>query len=237
MRLKPNCSFYKLPINLDPKQRLLLEAIRYSVNMCFTAWDQLSISLTNISLTNDFEKEKYEAFLYAYSVVDNLDRLNSLFTHLGVVGFDDLRSSIDDIRGMRNTYHHLYDRIDACLNVNFPLLGTLSWTFKKSHDQNSLVIFTMVSGHQIGTREYETLNPLGQTIDLPIGMITLTSIIQDSKKEYSKSKTNLSDIIYQLDIAISKLEKHLENENQKAFQDAEYLQQDLLMSIVIELNL
>src|SRR4051794_18492643 len=90
MRISPSSPLYRVPSTLVPKQRLLVEGIRYAINMTFLSWEQLKLILQNIVSKKSMEQEKYAAFLFAWSVIDNLDRLKSLLSHLGAVGFEDL---------------------------------------------------------------------------------------------------------------------------------------------------
>jgi hypothetical protein len=159
MRINDNSSFFLVPTILESRQRILLEGIRYSINMAFNAWDNLRYILKSISSTGEYGEGRYYAFMFAWSLIDSLDRLKSLFNRLGTTGFNDLYSSVENLRAMRNTYHHIYDRIESSLEVNFPLIGSLSWTYKSNESQKIIQLNNLISGAVVGTMKIPALNP------------------------------------------------------------------------------
>ncbi|RYZ84009.1 MAG: hypothetical protein EOP04_18850 [Proteobacteria bacterium] len=232
MRFTTSSILYRIPVELEPRQRLLLEGIRYSVNMLFISWGQLKDVLQQISYKKEFDSEKYQAFMSAWTVVDCLDRIKSLFSKLSSVGFENLYDSVADLRAMRNTYHHIYDRVDTSIELNYPLLGVLSWSCKSYGEQNFLHLNMIAAGAQLDIREYEFINPAGQVVDIPIGMVTLRSVIREKRGGAlvtTKAAIDLSLIMHELDIALDNFEKLLSSQFSHHSLSGNFVTQDILV--------
>ncbi|KJS82607.1 MAG: hypothetical protein JM58_14730 [Peptococcaceae bacterium BICA1-8] len=75
-----------LPSVLNPRQILLLDGIRYSVDMADIAYTRLFNSLTYVSINHNSKEFDFSifshAFLDAWSVIDSVNRMRSLLSNL-----------------------------------------------------------------------------------------------------------------------------------------------------------
>ncbi len=214
MKIDKNSPFYKIPVNLEPKQIAILNAIRYATNLSFISWNQLNTVLLQISKSKAIDEEKYYAFSYTWSIVDSLDRLNSLISKF-INGLNNPFDTVPNLRLLRNTLHHSYDRIDASLQIKYPIMGTLDWVYSEEYPLTMVYCYKLASGNAAANFEFESINPVGKQITLPIGLVTLTSIIMDTSTKPSEPKPasiDLSQLMMNVEAYIKNLEKNLQNE-------------------------
>lgn len=169
------------------------------MNMAFWSWHQLKLVLLEISDSTEIDEQKYKAFHYAWSIVDNLDRVKSFLEHLKIPLHTDIIRQLGELRSMRNTLHHGYDRIDSSIQLSYPLMGSISWARYINEDTAKLRIFVLPSGNQDSERTYFIPNPGGVAVEIPIGLVHLSAIVVEPEKfPEEKSGTvnhNLSTIM------------------------------------------
>lgn len=119
MVIKNDSPLRRLPSDLNMKQTLFLDAIRYSVEMADVAHIRLRETL--LSLTSEFRSRRkavnvgsagLNAMLDAWSLVDSIHRLRMLLKHMpfvkqkspGLVSFYKQTTGIDDLR---NAIQHI----------------------------------------------------------------------------------------------------------------------------------
>jgi len=129
--------FVNIPSTLRADQRVLLNGIRYSVEMLGVSCQRLGETLNRIA---DLRQKKEElpqpsiatAFTDAWSIVDTTVRLQKLVQQFpkwnrnsAIRGFVD---STVAARDLRNGFQHLDNELRTLGNTNLPALGTLRWS-------------------------------------------------------------------------------------------------------------
>lgn len=238
MRITKDSPLNKIPVNLEPKHILLFDSLRYSINMCFTSWDLLIAKLERLSSSNfeEYETEKYIVFMHAWSVVDNLDRLRSLFGVLDKEHLDKVFGEPELLRGLRNSFHHMYDRLESGVDLSYPILGTLSWVFHEKSHGKTLYCNNFVSGFQYGEREFPMINPIGKKIDMPIGLVTLHGIANLRGGNPSVCSLEISEMMHRLNSAVDNLEKSWKEQVESGVFKQDFLMREIAMSIVFQMG-
>src|SRR5688572_10074319 len=133
MIIGPDSSLRKLSVNLDPKQRLYFDGIRYSVEMADLAHIRLKQTLNDLSTNRDklaglHYRHFVPAVLDTWSIIDSVHRLRGLIRQTpgikqkspGLKVFDQQSSIIDDLR---NSVQHLNHTIENLLRESLPVWG------------------------------------------------------------------------------------------------------------------
>lgn len=144
MLIKENSILRTLPI-MPEKDLLILDSIRFSADMIQHCFDQLEVIIINLSESTS-KKDVPNLFLYAWNIIDHVQRMLKLLTNLqSRSNHDRVRKIIESIRLPRNTYQHLDERVDKVLiNQKSPFFGRLKWCY--SYTDGSFVDIIAISG-------------------------------------------------------------------------------------------
>jgi hypothetical protein len=122
LRVRADTPLKRLPRELDPKQALFLDGIRHATELAEMAYARLVDRLTDLALagkSDDNPLALTEPYLYAWAVVDSVDRLRGLLRLMpGLAEGPDagpwgqLRAETEVIRDLRNVSDHLAQRVD-----------------------------------------------------------------------------------------------------------------------------
>lgn len=189
MILKDDSPLRSTPSQLDHKQTLFLDGIRYAIDMADLSYTRLVETLLNFSQTSGTGKKTIShdahipAFLDAWSVIDSVHRLRGLLEHMpGVkkktVGYQKFRRETAIIEDLRNWVQHLNTEIADMVERRLPVWGTLGWTFISDPATGQCLCCTLVAGSATW-HSVPIINPAGRSIDIPIGLVTLTAAGQE----------------------------------------------------------
>ena len=120
--------------------------------------------------------------LDAWSVVDSFHRLADLAEHVPNVprrqripAFRNLRAANEIVNNLRNTTQHLPAKIrEMAVAPHWSVWGALSWCVPREGNQGLVDCCTYICGKVEHAGVRPLLNPVGQVIRLPVGLITLT---------------------------------------------------------------
>lgn len=175
-----NSILKRLPINMDRKQVFFLDGIRHAAEMAEFSHQHLLRVLLGIS-TGDGRPgsdEMTSAFLFAWSIVDAVDRFRALWklqpnagTLPAAFNGPCVERQLGVLRKARNVADHLAERADYVIARNGTALGTLSWVFRRSPEEGPTKAFVLLPG---SFREASLTLPQPQgEISLPVGFVQL----------------------------------------------------------------
>jgi hypothetical protein len=212
---------------LRPKENVLVDAIRLSIEMANHAYSRLRSSAHTVSLSQK-RKEVLPKhiftpiFLDAWSIIDSVHRLRRLLQSVllrkkaEVRGFLAATKSITDLR---NAVQHIDEEIENLADSNLPTWGALAWMFGNLPTDNRAWCFVMVPGSVREGREHLFLKPEGD-IRLPVDRLTLTA---------HGIEVSLSAVID----SVERLTRILEDDIKKQSSDLPSNEIDLLLSLEI----
>ena len=217
---------------MDRKQVLFFDGIRHAAELAEHAHLQLVKSLTILATAHHGTRASgsfTEPFLYAWAVVDAVDRLRALVGLLpgarrvqlpdGRPGF---LEKTQVIRDLRNVADHVAERADYVIARDGTALGILSWF--TLIDETHGVACTILPG-TLANRSASFPNPLGKKLTPPTDLITLAA------GEYAGS---LSDAILDVRQAVTYLESSLESALRERGLDSARGVSDLLLTVQME---
>ena len=129
--LKENSILRYLPVQLDKRQFLIFDAIRFSLEIVEKSWNSLLSQVEYIAKReSDYVKDLPRFFGDIWSVIDNVQRFVSLHSLLKIERHSDYLKPIEQIEHFRHTLQHLDERIDQTLiDSDIPVYGVLSWNY------------------------------------------------------------------------------------------------------------
>ena len=210
MLLDNNSVFHRLPSNMDKKQILFLDGIRYSIEMANLAYVRLLNTLSTFQPQKENKVDRRESFtsaiLDAWSIIDSVNRLRILLRQMpkmkqklsNLVLF---YKNTDSVGDLRNTIQHLNNDIETFLQNKQPIWGVINWVIPVNQKSMLGYICSLKAGTLMeGNTEF--LNPLGETIKYPIDLVTL---ISDDK---SACITRIMEHVVQLGFWLDSQLKH-----------------------------
>jgi hypothetical protein len=178
--------FRRIPIQSDSRQKLYLDGIRYSIEMADLAYKRLRNTLLDISInmntTNEEDKGDriVSATLDCWSIIDSIHRLRGLLRQTPKIKHKDpnirlFLQKTASIEDLRNAMQHLNHNIDNLLREQRPILGVISWTALLDPSSKIAYSYLLVPGAIWDRKPDNAINLLGETVEAPIGLITLTA--------------------------------------------------------------
>ena len=174
--------------NLDYKQAILYDGVRFIVESIKVAYDRLLINLQNIATSEGHREARIIAavLLDAWFIIDSTNRLRKFIDYLPrtiSIPKKDLPERIIFLRStqiveeFRNRFQHLNDHLRTLAQTCDPVLGTLSWF--TPNDEPGPEIKTgsthlVISGSAPPQpKQHELFTLSAQRIHYPVGLITL----------------------------------------------------------------
>jgi hypothetical protein len=230
MIIDRNSPLLRLPPQLNRRQALFLEGIRYSIQMADLSHFRLRENLFKLAVNcpnNSDHLGFISALQDAWSIVDSVHRLRGLLNH--APGFKQkapgqklfiLKTA--EVEELRNIVQHLNEKIDkTVIPQNVPLMGVLTWLAVINPEQKLSKSCALVAGSMYDTQDHKFVNPAGQTISLPVDLITLTA---------SGYSSCLSKIMKYVEALTRELEMQIESQ----FKDLPSAGADMIICAVIK---
>ncbi len=171
----------RLPSQLNHKQTLFLDGIRYSIEMADLAHSRLQRTLCALTFDRDSSENHHLDFissvLDAWSIVDSVHRLRALLRQAPGIkqkssGLRIFLRRTAHIKDLRNSVQHLNRQIDAMVNQRLPVWGLLSWVAIDPHGGTGCCC-SLIPGTLFPSKGHPLVNPAGKNILVPIDLITL----------------------------------------------------------------
>jgi soluble cytochrome b562 len=209
MILKQDSIIRYLPIDLEKRQFVILDSIRFSLEMIDNSWLSLIHQIHELSQEKYAEAKDFpKLFKEAWSIIDNTQRLIKLHGLLKIKNQKNLMNEIAYIKDFRHTFQHLDERIDeALLNFDFPIYGILTWNYLNLISGN-IDIFITSSGI---TREDISFPFDTSKFDRnkSLDNITLETVVR-VKGQFIRKQLDLTLLIEKLESIITSFENDLE---------------------------
>ena len=186
MILAADSPLKRLPTQLNPRQAMFLDAIRFTIEMADFAMERLLSSLTQLSSQSPAESRSFSfavpRLLDSWSIIDSVHRLRGLFDKLPGLRkrsqsseFRSFLTIAKQVEALRNAVQHMNGAIGdkSAAPIRSPIWGALTWlTFQEDRTCVSSVLMPG-SSHLMGSNTL--INPAGRAPrQTPIDYVTLT---------------------------------------------------------------
>jgi hypothetical protein len=166
-----------LPSTIDPKQRVVLDGIRYSIEIAELSFNRLFDALLELSKRPDDPHGTFvEPFLYAWSFIDATSRMRSLLPFVPEYESSPeilcFISETEGIRSLRDNIQHLNDRIDKFAGIKLPPWGAITWFFVVQ-DSPLVVRNHIIGAGTLFASEHKMVLPIGKLVHPPLDLIRL----------------------------------------------------------------
>ena len=180
--ISADSSLRKLPDGLKQSDRMLLDGIRYSVEMAEIGYKRLINSLYLISFSDEQSEVVDFAAIFAdiWSIIDAVSRLRRLIYAIPNAKDHETAQSFysktDSIRLLRNRVQHMEERYVELVELQEPAWGYITWVSFYQFSTDGLPsagrTHLLASGSIRGV-ELQFESPLKKSIAAPLGMISL----------------------------------------------------------------
>jgi hypothetical protein len=168
-----------LPANLEPRQRVLFDGVRFAIDMAELTFDRLVDALLRIS--QDGKADNVPGgfgapFCDAWTVIDSVNRIRPLL--LSIPGAKDALpvqhfiQKTEDVYRLRNRVQHLHGRLDKLAADKLPTWGIITWVTVADPASFTGHVHAIVAGSVFDT-EHVMENPVGSTIRVPLDLVKL----------------------------------------------------------------
>lgn len=207
---------YNLPTGLAVRDLLIIDSIRFTIEMIDFNYQFLLKDLKKISHSsdnNDFRKDLIPVFNYCWSLIDNCQRLIKQYKLLPSDNKHKLINEISYITPLRNTFQHMDERIKECLfESDMPFYGVISWEIKLTADEMTQKFFLISSlyiprGKLNHTVEKKT-NPLNELVDIKLETFIRKGRMPNVK--FEKAEVNITRLYSQVISLIKRFEAKLD---------------------------
>jgi hypothetical protein len=219
----PESPLRRVPANLDLRQMLFIDAIRYSIEMSERAYTHLCDTLLVLPAQEPESQSPFfvAAMQDAWTMVDAGHRLHELLDAMPGVKKKDpetqlIQRKLTTLKDMRHGVQHLRGEIDHLIELREPVWGSITWLLTESEPEFRL--FTMVPGTVRSMDRLGAMPPPRGPTRAPIDEVTLHAF---------ESKADLSDVFY----SMSRFTKGLEEVLTKQFAGHPTQGADLLVNV------
>lgn len=228
MLISDDSPLRRLPSEMNQKQKLYLDGIRFSIEIIDLAYLRLKQILYNLS-NNIKYNSKIDHLIFvsaihdAWSLIDSVYRLRGLLQRCPgikkkspeMILFD---KNTRDVEPFRHFFQHLNTQINELIKLNLPVWGVITWIAVLDPLSNSAYSCAIIAGTIFNNQCSQIINPAGKSFGIPIDLITLTA------GGHSLCLSKIFD-------EINKLTKSLENELTKHFKELSCAGADLLLFV------
>ncbi|PJB56699.1 MAG: hypothetical protein CO098_13515 [Bacteroidetes bacterium CG_4_9_14_3_um_filter_41_19] len=220
MIIEKNSILYNLPKELGIKDLLILDSIRFTIELIDLNYSLLLKELENVSQNfstsdNKYEKNLIPIFNSCWSIIDNTQRLQKQYRLLPSNDNHNLVHDLSIITPLRNTFQHMDERIEECLiEGEMPFYGVISWEIKLN-EGSMMNKFFAISGLYVprGKLAFKVVKkeiPVNEIMD-----VRLSTFVKEGKKpdfEFVKKEICISDLFAKIKSIIEKFESNLNNQ-------------------------
>jgi len=222
-------SYFRTPTTkFTPKDVLIFNGIRYSIDICDFAFDRLTNNLYEFSFPQDKLIPFPVLFSDVWTIINNATIFYNIATRLFKIDkYDPIFAKIKGIGYFRHSQQHLDERIEEVLiEKELPIYGSLSWYAQIEPDSMEGKIITIHSG---------TIKPIKSTIVNPAGLTNYErineiefSMVVKINKQYEVKVIKLNELMTDLGVIINHFEKQL-NDQLKVHEPMERHKNDLII--------
>lgn len=209
--IKDKSFLRKPPINLDPKQVIVLNAMSFSVDICEIAFNQLEEDLLKFSNNPKSEGLIFpKIFSNVWTIINNASVFRNLIVrHFKISHNEPTLSEFNKAKKIRNTNQHIDERIEEVLSLKvLPIYGSLSW-YRNIENSNKVEQFFLFSGTFENPDEVEgemilpNLEKTGKAIEHMI----FRSVTKQGNNDFPELTISLNEIMEDLKLWVEHFEK------------------------------
>lgn len=215
MIIKTNSFLRRPSTKIHPDQIIVINAIRYSVDICEMAFDRLEKHLYEFQ--EQYYDSKFIALIFSdvWTIINNGAILKKIICkNFEISNNDSIFDILTKLKGLRDTNQHLEER--AFQSYNYPELppiyGTISWYAKKNENDFEGILTTIYSGTVFRSINAEIENPAGKDNPKIVNDIKFEGIEKVSKSDFVKSTIYINHIIGEIKIIIKNFEEQFESQ-------------------------
>jgi len=224
------------PKVISPKQVLVFNAIRYSIDICEISLDRLITNLEKFE--NDSETKIFDIpsiFLDIWSIINNSVIFKKIICReFNINEKENNLIEINKAKNLRDSNQHIDERLkEKLLTDELPVYGMLCWR-SETNEKNVFNATTLYSGTFTSKEKIKMTisNPTGiDKISGNINMLEFRSIVREKKNKkwvYREESVILDQIISDIKKWIIHFDKQL-NEELKEYYLGERHQSDLIL--------
>jgi len=237
MIISQESPFRNIPINLDAKQVVIFDAIRYSIDISEISYERLIKNLFELSFPQNSKTPSFPLiFLDVWSIISNLTIfLNVVTKHFSISESNPLFEQIRILKHLRHSNQHIEDRLDFIINPDqFPIYGKLSWYAQESVDSIEGVIISLYPGSVTNKRNVkpEVHNPSGRNNDKLINGIEFTGMVRINNQLNEKT-INIHDILRNISDIINYFEKQIEQQLSQNLEKGKQVS-DIILKLIVQ---
>ncbi|WP_445712849.1 hypothetical protein [Flavobacterium sp.] len=215
MIIKSNSFLRRPSTKIHPEQIIILNAIRYSVDICEMAFNRLEKNLYEFQ--EQYYDGKFMALIFSdvWTIINNGAILKKVIcNNFNISNNDPIFGILSKLKGLRDTNQHIEER--AFQSYNYPELppiyGTISWYAKKKENDFEGILTTIYSGTIFRNINAEMENPAGKENPKIVNDIKFEGIERVGKSDFVKSTIYINNIIDDIKILIQNFEVQFENQ-------------------------
>ena len=215
MIIKSNSFLRRPSTKIHPEQIIIINAIRYSVDICEMAFNRLEKNLY------EFQKQYYDGnyialiFSDVWTIINNGAILKKIICNNFNISDSDLIFGIlSKLKGLRDTNQHLEERAFQIFDYPElpPVYGTISWYAKKKENDFEGILTTIYSGTIFRSINAEMENPAGKENAKIVNDIKFEGIERVGKNNFAKSSIYINHVIDDVKKIIQSFEIQFENQ-------------------------
>ncbi|NUN51830.1 MAG: hypothetical protein HUU06_03445 [Planctomycetaceae bacterium] len=136
MLIRQDSPFLLLPVNLDPRQKVLFDGLHHSITAADRSYARLLAGLLEVTSLEKGGEKKHEAtalaFVDAWTILDSCNRLGNLVRSTPkwkkVKELRTLSDCLGPVVVMRNGFQHLNEEVPKLASAGLPAWGALHWS-------------------------------------------------------------------------------------------------------------
>ena len=215
MIIKPNSFFRRPSTKIHPEQIIIINAIRYSVDICEMAFNRLEKNLY------EFQEQYYDGnyialiFSDVWTIINNGAILKKIIcNNFNISDSDPIFGILSELKGLRDTNQHLEERAFQIFDYPElpPVYGTISWYAKKKENDFEGILTTIYSGTIFRSINAEMENPAGKENAKIVNDIKFEGIERVGKNNFAKSSIYINHVIDDVKKIIQSFEIQFENQ-------------------------
>ena len=215
MIIKSNSFLRRPSTKIHPEQIIIINAIRYSVDICEMAFNRLEKNLY------EFQKQYYDGnyialiFSDVWTIINNGAILKKIIcNNFNISDNDPIFGILSKLKGLRDTNQHLEERAFQIFDYPElpPVYGTISWYAKKKENDFEGILTTIYSGTIFRSINAEMENPAGKENAKIVNDIKFEGIERVGKNNFAKSSIYINHVIDDVKKIIQSFEIQFENQ-------------------------
>lgn len=238
MILSDNSYLRNPPVIIEPKQIVIFDSIRFSLDICAISYNRLKSNLSLLTDKVKISQRNYpEIFLDVWSLINN----SVIFYKISSKEFnlkneEPYFQEILKAKSLRDSNQHIDERLSQVLKTeNYPIYGSLSWK-KRYSESDEIKVSTIYSGlftHRNKVSMTLT-NSVEDELDEFIQQIEFTGIARKGIRTdfyFEEQKISINKLVQDLKWWTNHFDRQLENQLKK-FDLTKRHQSDLIIQLL-----